>query len=94
MLPHDTRIAILALHEKGHGVRAIARVLGISRPAVRSVLAQGTAEVPRLVREDSLTPELARIRELYVSCEGNLVRVHEELGAAGIDVGYTTLTAF
>jgi transposase len=61
---------------------------------VRSVLAQGTAEVPRLVREDSLTPELGRIRELYVSCEGNLVRVHEELGTAGIDVGYTTLTAF
>jgi transposase len=94
MLPHDTRIAILALHQKGYSLRAIARILKISRPAVRRVLAQGTVEVPRLLREDSLTSELARIRELYVSCEGNLVRVHEELGAAGIDVGYTTLTAF
>lgn len=94
MLHHDTRVAILALHEKGHGVRAIARILDVSRPAVRSVLGQGTAEVPLLVRADTLTPEIDRVRGLFVSCEGNLVRVHEELAAVGIDVGYTTLTAF
>ena len=94
MLGHDTRVAILTLHQKGHGVRAIARTLKVSRPAVRKVLAQGTAQVPPVLRSDSLTPELDRVRELYVSCAGNLVRVHEELAAAGIDVGYTTLTAF
>lgn len=94
MLRRDTRVAILALHAKGHGVRAIARALGVSRPSVRRVLEQGTEEVAPLLRDDALTPELDRIRELYVSCEGNLVRVHEELAAAKIEVGYTTLTAF
>jgi hypothetical protein len=93
MLSHDTRVAILTLHQKGYGVRPIARTLHLSRKAVRSVLAQGTADVPTLTREELLTPELDHVRELYVRCEGNLVRVHEELAAAGVVVGYTTLTA-
>jgi len=94
VLHRDTRVAILALRAKGHGLRAIAKTLGVSRPSVRRVLEQGTEEAPALRRNDALTPELDRIRELYVSCEGNLVRVHEELAVAGIHVGYTTLTAF
>lgn len=94
MLRRNMRVAILALHAKKYGVRAIARTLGISRPAVRRVLEQGTEDVAPMHRADVLTPELERVRELYISCEGNLVRIHEELAAAGIDVGYTTLTAF
>lgn len=37
---------------------------------------------------------LEKVRILYESCKGNLVRVGEELAAAGIDVQYSTLTAF
>ncbi len=66
----------------------------VSRIAVLRVLQQGTAEVPPLEHVEQLSAELGRIRELYVSCQGNLVRVHEELSAAGIKTAYTTLTAF
>lgn len=37
---------------------------------------------------------LEQIRELYVACSGNLVRVHEELGQAGSSLSYPALTAF
>lgn len=94
MLSHDTRAAILTLHSKKLGIRAIARTLKVSRAAVLRVLQQGTAEVPPLERVEQLSAELDRIRELYVSCQGNLVRVHEELSVAGVKTAYTTLTAF
>jgi transposase len=94
MLSHDTRVAILALHSKKAAVRAIARALKISRAAVEEVIKQGTANVPSVQRVEQLSSELDRIRELYASCQGNLVRVREELEAAGTKVAYTTLTAF
>lgn len=94
MLSYDTRAAILTLHSKKLAVRAIARTLKVSRASVLRVLQQGAAEVPPLERVEQLSTELDRIRELYVSCQGNLVRVHEELAAAGIKTAYTTLTAF
>jgi hypothetical protein len=58
------------------------------------VLRSGHADVPALEREDSLGPHINRVRELYAECKGNLVRVHEKLAAAGIEVGYSTLTGF
>jgi len=61
---------------------------------VRRVLKQGTADAPAQQRAERLSPEIDRIRELYAGCQGNLVRVHEELAVAGIKVAYTTLTAF
>jgi len=76
MLSLDTRTAILQLHRQGHGSRAIAKVLQISRNAVRGVLRNGHPEVPALEREVSLTPHLDRIRELHGDCAGNRVRVH------------------
>jgi transposase len=94
MLSYDTRVAILTLHSKKASIRAIARALKISRPAVQRVIEQGTVEVPSPQRTDQLVAELDRIRELYVSCQGNVVRVREELEAAGIKVAYPTLTAF
>ena len=42
MLDQSTRVAIRRLHEEGHGTRAIARALGISRGAVKKVLASYT----------------------------------------------------
>lgn len=50
--------------------------------------------MPTLERDEALTPHLARIRELYAACRGNLVRVFEELRAEGADVQYSTVTAF
>jgi len=94
MLDLDTRTAILRLSAEGHGVRAIARLLKLSRGAVRKVLRSGVAEVPALERDELLDPHLERIRELHVSCKGNLVRVHEELAAEQIEVGYSSLTSF
>lgn len=94
MLDRDTRTAILRLHQEGHKLRAIARWVGISRNAVRQVVHSGRVEVPGLGRELDLSPHLDRIRELYARCEGNRVRVVEELGAAGIEVAYSTLTRF
>ncbi|MCC6846938.1 MAG: IS21 family transposase [Deltaproteobacteria bacterium] len=94
MLDESRRTAILELHERGHGVRAIARALQVSRAAVRDVVRRGTAEVPRLVRPERAGAHEADIRELYLSCRGNLVRVHEELTARGAVVSYPALTAF
>lgn len=94
MLKRETRIAILELRKRGKGIRAIAEAVGVSRVTVRDVLASGEAERPEMERTSRLDDELERVRELFLRCEGNLVRVHEELGAAGVQVGYTTLTAF
>ena len=66
----------------------------MSRNAVRRVLESGRVEVPELERDEQLTPHLDRIRELYQSCNGNRVRVVEELKAQGIRVAYSTLTHF
>jgi len=94
MLDQATRTAILRLREQGHGLRTIARALGVSRFAVRRVIADGTDEVPKLVREEKAEPYREQILELYSSCKGNLVRVHEELALAGAALSYQGLTAF
>ncbi len=75
-------------------MRAIARTLGLSRNAVRDVIRSGQAEVPALERDESLSSSLDIVRTLYDQCKGNLVRVGEKLTEQGIEVGYSTLTAF
>jgi transposase len=94
MLDGDERTAILKLASNGRGAREIARALGVSRNAVRRVLRSGQAEVPTLERPEQLGEHLARVQELHRRCEGNLVRVREELERAGIATGYSSLTAF
>jgi transposase len=94
MLDQGTRAAILQLHERGHGIRAIARALKVSRDAVREVLARGTDEVPLLVRPEVAEPHRDEIVELYNDCKRNLVRVHEELVGRGVHISYQALTAF
>jgi hypothetical protein len=81
MLDHATRAAILTLQSRGEGIRQIARALRISRGAVRKVLSSGTPEVPLLDRPSRAQPHKEQIKELLAQCKGNLVRVHEELGA-------------
>jgi transposase len=58
------------------------------------VLGSGSADVPVIERPEKAAPHEARIRELYVRCEGNLMRVHEELAAEGVELSYSTLTGF
>lgn len=94
MLDRDLRNAILQLHARGRGTRHIARELEVSRSTVRKVVESGDPERPEFQRELFLDPHVERVRELYDRCDGNIVRVHEELAAVGIEVAYPTLTAF
>jgi len=75
MLDVDTRTAILRLHGEGHGVRTIARALRVSRNAVKRVVSSGQAQVPVVERKTKPDQHLDTIRELHLSCRGNLVRV-------------------
>jgi transposase len=94
MLDQKTRSAILRLHEEGHGARPIAHALGVSRGAVKAVLASGADAVPRIERPELAEPHRDAIMDLYAPCKGNLVRVHEELTASGATLSYQALTAF
>jgi len=94
MLDQGVRAAILSLRAKGAGIRQIARALQISRGTVRTVLTAGSPMVPRLERAEKAEPHRDQIVALYQQCRGNLVRVHEELIAAGVAMSYPALTAF
>jgi transposase len=94
MLDQSLRAAILKLREQGHSVRGIARAMKLSRGAVRQVLRNGSEDVPRIERSEKAMPYRDEILELYQRCKGNLVRVHEELVAAGAQLSYQALTAF
>ena len=94
MLDQSTRTSILRLRDAGHGLRAIARALGISRVSVKKVFLAGNAAVPDLSRAELAEPHREAILALYAACRGNLVRVHEELIAAGAKLSYQALTAF
>src|SRR5262249_3313025 len=72
----------------------IGRVLGISRVAVRKVLRSNSTQVPELHRPEKAEPYRPQILELFDKCQGNLVRVHEELVAGGAELSYPALTAF
>ena len=94
VLDQSQRTAILELHRRGRGKRAIARALGVSRRAVVKVIASGSTEVPQLMRPEKAEPHREQILELIAKCKGNLVRVHEELQAKDLELSYQGLTAF
>jgi transposase len=94
MLSQAQRTTILELHTQGVAKREIARVMGISRVAVRKVLRSNSSAVPELQRSEKAEPYRQQILELFENCEGNLVRVHEELVAGGAELSYPALTAF
>src|SRR6516225_4335523 len=96
MPPTDeqTRAAVLALKDNGHGLRAIASSLGIGRNTVRRILRGGSTVRPRAERAETLSEHDARVRELFASCKGQRQRVHEELMREGIVVPYSTLTGY
>lgn len=94
MQSRDIRTAILTLQKQGRGLNAIARAVNVSRNTVRRVLASGSADVPEIERVEKAAPHESAIRELYTRCEGNLVRVHEELATQGVVLPYSTLSGF
>jgi transposase len=94
MLSQSQRTTILELNSQGLSKRQIARVLGISRLAVRRVLRSNSSQVPELHRPEKAEPYRQQILELFATCKGNLVRVHEELTASGAVLSYPALTAF
>jgi transposase len=94
MLNLAQRTTILQMHESGISLRKIARLLGISRGAVRRVIRSQTREPPKIRRAAKAEEYHDTILELYKECEGNWVRVHEELLAKDIPIAYPTLTAF
>ena len=94
MLSQSQRTTILELHTQGVAKREIARVLGISRVAVRQVLRSNSTAVPELQRPEKAETYRQQILELFDQCRGNLVRVHEELVAGGAQLSYPALTAF
>jgi transposase len=94
MLDQSTRAAVLRLREEGHGTREIAKALGVSRGGVKRVLVSARAEVPEVVRAEKAEPYREQILEQVPRCKGNLVRVHEELVAAGAGLSYPALTAY
>jgi transposase len=94
MLSQAQRATILELNTQGVTKREIARLLGISRLTVRKVLRSNSTAVPELPRAEKAEPHRQQILELLPSCKGNLVRVHEELVAAGAALSYAALTAF
>ncbi len=94
MLSLAQRTAILELQAQGVSKREIARLLDVSRVSVRRVLRANSAVAPELNRAEKAEPWRQQILELCDRCKGNLVRVHEELLAAGATLSYPALTAF
>ncbi len=94
MLSQAQRTTILELQAQRVAKREIARVLGISRGAVRQVLRSNSTAVPEWSRPEKAEPYRQQILELFQQCQGNLVRVHEELQERGGEVSYPALTAF
>jgi transposase len=94
VLSKSLRTTILELYHQGVPKREIARLLEVSRLAVKKVIRSDSTEVPRVIRPEKGHPYRQRILELYASCRGNLVRVHEELAAEGVELSYPALTAF
>ena len=100
MIDRQTRMAILALRAKEHGLREIAKALGVSRNSVREVVADGSAEPAGARRASMFDEHLESIRIYHGECRGNMVRVMEklqdELAGRGLklEASYSALTRF
>ena len=73
MLSQAQRTTILELNTQGVSKREIARVLRISRVAVRKVLRSNSTTLPDLHRTEKAEPYRQQILELLARCKGNLV---------------------
>jgi transposase len=73
MLSQAQRTTILELQAQGVSKREIARVLGISRVAVRKVLRSNSTTVPELQRPEKAEPYRQQILELSDQCVGDIL---------------------
>jgi transposase len=92
MIEADKRKAIYLLHQEGMSARQIARRLHVSRPTVKTIIAQ-QGQMPEVVHTlaQPIDPEL--LQRLYDECEGWIQRVHEKLAEEHkIHIKYSTLT--
>ena len=70
MLSQEQRTTILELNRQSVSKREIARVLGISRVAIRQVLRSNSTAVPELQRPEKAEPHRQQILELLGKCKG------------------------
>src|SRR5207245_4045865 len=94
MLSQAQRTTILELHAQGVSKREIARVLGISRVAVRRVLRSNSTAVPEWRRAEAAEPYRQQILERFDRCQGNVVRRRGGVGAGGARLAQPDVTAF
>ena len=93
MIETDKRKAVFLLHQEGQSARQIARLLGLSRNTVRTIIGQEGAAPPPRPRADKQPLDEELLRRLYQECQGHIVRVHEKLvEEEGVAVAYSTLT--
>jgi transposase len=96
MIAPEIRSSVQTLRAQGHGLREIARLLGLARNTVRSILRADAADAPepgnafRTRHDDAPTPE--RLSALFERARGNVVRLQQLLAEDGVAVCYTTLT--
>src|SRR5271163_2059207 len=92
MLIKDQHQTILELHKKGQSNRAIAKLLHVSRNTVRAVLIGGI-DVPPLPKKTHWIELIPTLRETFIRCQGNAIRVQEILKEEyNTDIAYSTLT--
>lgn len=91
MIPIEIRNSVRTLAAQGHSLRAISRMLALSRNTVRRILRtpkeEAAVEGPPC---DEAT--LTKLQHTFKQVRGNVVRVQELLAEDGIEVAYSTLT--
>jgi transposase len=93
MIETDKRKAVFLLHQEGHSVRAIAKLLSLSRNTVRTIITQGGAPPCSRPRADKQALDEELLRRLYQECQGHIQRVYEKLvEEEAVVVAYSTLT--
>jgi len=92
MIPSHTREMVHALLDQGVALREVSRLLRLSRNTVRRIRRTPAPSRPSEAPAcDADT--LEALRAAFTRCAGNVVRVHEALGAEHhIEVPYSTLT--
>ena len=92
MISYELRQAILAMQEKGVGLREISRVLKVSRNTVRQVLRKPEPKVVTTSGEQH-DAVIKLLPQIYIRCKGNAVRIREILQEEhAIELPYSTLT--
>ncbi|HET7883304.1 MAG TPA: hypothetical protein VFL55_20630 [Acetobacteraceae bacterium] len=90
MTPTEIRTTVRTLQAQGHSLRAISRLLALSRNTVRRILREPSGDGAEAPPCDEATR--LRVQAAYERARGNVVRVRELLAEDGLDVSYSTLT--